>query len=34
VVTGCVIFWAVSLIQRERAGIAALGEDALATATR
>jgi uncharacterized protein len=26
VVTGCVIFWAVRLIQRERAGIPALGE--------
>jgi membrane protease YdiL (CAAX protease family) len=34
VVTGCVIFWAVSLIQRERAGIPALGEDAPAAATR
>ena len=34
VVTGCVIFWAVSLIQRERAGIPALGEVALATGTR
>ena len=28
VLTGCVIFWAVSLIQRERAGIPALGIDA------
>jgi uncharacterized protein len=34
VVTGCVIFSAVSLIRRERAGIQALGGDAVATATR
>jgi len=32
VVTGCVIFWAISLVQRERAGMPALGGDTIAVA--
>jgi hypothetical protein len=32
VVTGCVVSWAISLVQRERAGMPALGGDTIAVA--